>query len=101
VIREDAVFVVIVSYLVPLQRIQRGLAEHLAWLDQHYRAGLFLASGPRVPRAGGIILAKGTTKDELRRLLQQDPFSMRGYADYTVLQFTPSKTAPGFADLLA
>ncbi|MEV4490083.1 YciI family protein [Micromonospora coxensis] len=93
-------FVVTLTYLVDLARIDEALEDHIAWLDQQYADGVFIASGRRVPRVGGVILAGHLTRDDLECRLASDPFRQRGLAEYTVTEFVPTRAAEGFADLL-
>ena len=51
-------FIVLLTYRKPLAEIDRLMDDHVAWLKGHYAAGLFIASGRRVPRTGGVILAR-------------------------------------------
>jgi len=94
------VFVVTLTYLVDLSEVDAALPEHVAWLDQQYADGVFIASGRQVPRVGGLILAADTSRDELERRLTRDPFRRRGLAEYTVVEFTPSRVADGLEQLL-
>jgi len=50
-------FLVHVTYVKPLEVIDELLPAHRKFLEANYQAGLFLLSGPREPRTGGIILA--------------------------------------------
>ena len=52
-------FVVILRYLKPMDEVEARTAEHRAWLDPHVRSGLLIATGPMVPRTGGVLLARG------------------------------------------
>lgn len=90
-------FVVLLRYLVPLEKIEALLPEHVAFLDRHYADGTFLVSGRKVPRTGGVILARGESEESLRRILAEDPFSREGAATYDVVQFQPTRTAEGLA----
>lgn len=78
------------TYTVPLHLIDAVLPDHRAWLAQGYQDGIFLVSGRQVPRVGGAILAVGVPRGELHAVLARDPFCMRGYADYEVIEFEPS-----------
>ena len=93
-------FVVILTYLADLAQIDDALQDHIAWLDQQYADGVFIASGRRVPRVGGVILARNLSGDDLERRLASDPFRQRGLAEYAVTEFVPSRTAKGFEHLL-
>lgn len=68
---------VTLTYLTDLARVDEALPDHLAWLDRQYADGVFLASGRRVPRTGGVILAGGVDRAELDRRLATDPFAAR------------------------
>lgn len=92
-------FVVIVHYIQPLSEIDARLEEHVAYLKRQYQAGVFVASGRQVPRSGGVILARAANRQALRAVLEQDPFSQHGLAEYQVIEFTPSLTAPDCASL--
>ena len=93
-------FIVLLSYVQPLSAVEAHLQEHRAFLDRHYAAGHFVASGARVPRTGGVILARGLTRAELDEVLAEDPFHRARVAQYEVIEFAPSKAAPGFEGLL-
>ncbi|MBM0257546.1 YciI family protein [Micromonospora sp. 4G55] len=93
-------FVVVLTYLADLAQIDDALEDHVAWLDQQYADGAFIASGRRVPRVGGVILARNLSLEELERRLASDPFRQRGLAEYAVTEFVPSRTAEGFEHLL-
>ena len=93
-------FIVNITYKVPLEDVDQHLEAHIAFLNRQYELGTFLASGRKVPRTGGIILAKGRNRNALLEVLKRDPFKSEGLADYEVIEFVPSKTAPGLESLL-
>jgi uncharacterized protein YciI len=93
-------FVVLVKYVRPIEEIEAHLAEHRRFLDEHYASGHFLASGPRVPRTGGILLARATSREELESVLALDPFRLAGVAEYEILEFAPNKFAPQLKELV-
>jgi uncharacterized protein YciI len=93
-------FVIIVDYVKPLSEVDSWLEAHREFLREQYAAGLFLASGPREPRDGGLILAHGCDRAALEILLEADPFKREGVARYTVLEFAPVMCAPSFLPLL-
>ena len=93
-------FVILVNYVKPLAEIDANLEAHRRFLDEGYAAGYVLASGPRLPRTGGIILAQASGVDELRDFLSKDPFNKAGVAQYEILEFTPVKSDPRLKDVL-
>ncbi len=94
------VYIVTLTYVAELAEIDTALPDHSAWLDVNYADGVFLASGRQVPRAGGVILADGVTRDELERRLSLDPLNQRGLATYVVTEFSPWRTSPKLASLI-
>lgn len=94
-------FVVLLSYVQPLSEVEAHLQEHRSFLDRHYAAGHFVASGAQVPRTGGVILVRGLSRPQLDAVLAEDPFHREQVAQYQVIEFTPTKFAPGAESLLA
>lgn len=88
-------FIILLHYIQPLTEIEANIEEHRRFLDRHYAAGYFLASGPQVPRTGGVILAQGLSREELETVLAEDPFHRERVASYQVIEFTPNKFAAG------
>ncbi|MDT8911522.1 YciI family protein [Amycolatopsis sp. PS_44_ISF1] len=91
-------FVVLLDYVAPTEEIDRALPDHREWLTKHYEQGRFLASGPRDPRVGGVLITRSMDRAELDAILAADPFSVRGLARYEVIGFSPTMTAPELAD---
>jgi uncharacterized protein YciI len=89
-------FVLLLTYIKPLPEVDALMREHMAWLDEQYAAGRFLVSGRRIPRTGGVILARGDDRAEIEALAASDPFVSGGVATCEVVQFRASQTAPGF-----
>ncbi|MCX3059896.1 YciI family protein [Streptomyces beihaiensis] len=87
-------FVLELTYTAPLDRVDALLEEHVAWLNTHYAAGLFLASGRKEPREGGVILAAGADRAAIEELTHSDPFVVAGVCAYRVTEFVATKTAP-------
>lgn len=83
-------FVIIVEYTADLTAVDAVMPAHLEWLDQHYRSGLFLASGRRVPRTGGVVLAQGELA-AVEAAVAADPFTTEGVARSTIIEFAPSR----------
>ena len=89
-------FVLLLSYIRPLEDVDGLMREHVAWLNEHYDAGRFVVSGRRIPRTGGVIVARGDDRDEIERIAASDPLVSGGVATCEVIQFRASQTADGF-----
>lgn len=88
-------FVVTLTYLKPVEDIDALMDDHVAWLKKHFADGLFIASGRRIPRTGGVILARSGDEAGLRAAIAADPFAVHGAASADIVEFKPSSTAPG------
>jgi uncharacterized protein YciI len=88
-------------YLKPIEVVDKFIQEHRDFLDTYYKKGLFLASGRKATGDGGVILAKGATKEEIIQILTKDPFSREGISMYTVIEFSPNRVAEGLEKLKA
>ena len=86
-------FVVSLTYICEMSDVEKYLDEHIKYLDNQYELGHFIASGRKVPRVGGVILATVDSMDILNKILADDPFNKHGLAEYDVIEFIPTKTA--------
>lgn len=83
-------FIVLLDYVADLTEIDAAIPAHVAWLDEHYASGLFVASGRRDPRTGGVVFATGS-RDAVESAVAADPFARQGLARHTTIEFHPSK----------
>ncbi len=90
---EHNLFIVDLHYIVEFDKIDPELDAHVEFLEHNYASGCFIASGPKVPRTGGVIVAMAKTLAELEQVLAADPFYEKKLARYTVTEFRPSMMA--------
>ncbi len=90
-------FVLELTYTAPLDAVDAVLPAHVAWLDEHYAHGVFLASGRKDPRDGGIILAVADSRARIEEITAADPFVTAGVCSYRVTEFLATKTVPELA----
>jgi len=90
-------FLVLLTYERPLAEIDKKMRAHVAFLEKGYRAGVFLASGRQMPRAGGVILAVAPSREDLATLMEQDPFVSEGLARFEIVEFRTSLHHPALA----
>ncbi len=86
-------FVIELVYKADLSEIDARMKAHVKFLNKYYAAGVFLISGRKIPRDGGIILAVGKTKAELESIVQEDPFHEHGLAEFRIIEFRASQIA--------
>lgn len=89
--------IVELTYKVPLEKVNQSLESHRDFLATAYAQGKMIASGPKEPRDGGIILSKIDKKD-MEKLIQDDPFYVEGIADYRIIEFSPNRVADNISD---
>ena len=94
-----AAFILSLRYIAPLEAVDALLADHVAWLQANHAQGRFLAWGRKVPREGGIILARGESRDEVAALAATDPFVAGGVAEAEVIEWAPTFAGEGLEAL--
>ena len=86
-------FVIELTYRASLAEIDAQMSAHVRYLKKYYASGHFVVSGRQIPRAGGIILAVGNSREEIEAIARQDPFCAKGLADFRVIEFRASQRA--------
>jgi uncharacterized protein YciI len=86
-------FVIELVYKASLEQIDAHMAAHVRFLKKYYAAGKFLVSGRKIPREGGIILAVGSSREEIEAIVAEDPFHRHGLADFRIIEFRASQKA--------
>ncbi|RAW00840.1 YciI family protein [Pseudochryseolinea flava] len=94
-------FIINLHYIVPLDELDAHMTPHVKFLQKYYKANVFIASGRKVPRTGGIILALAKSKEEVEKIIQEDPFYIHKLAEFTITEFLTSQTHPEMKKLLA
>ena len=80
------------TYVAPMEAVEKHFDAHIAWLNKHYEEGDFIASGRKVPRTGGVIIAR-TSMDDVRAICEADPFVSEGVACFDLTEVDFSRTA--------
>lgn len=91
-------FILSLTYIAPLAAADQHMEAHMAWVRDGYDRALFLASGRKIPRTGGVILARGD-RQELEALCAADPFSVHGIAEYDITEVAFTTAAAGYENL--
>jgi uncharacterized protein YciI len=86
-------FIIELIYKVDLAEIDAHMTAHVEFLTKYYNAGNFLVSGRKIPRDGGIIIAVGTSRQQIEAIAKEDPFYTHGLADVRVVEFRASQRA--------
>lgn len=94
-------FIINLNYIAPLEQLDAHMTDHVKFLRKYYKQNVFVASGRKVPRSGGIILAMAKSADEIQKIIKEDPFYIHKLAEFTVTEFQTSQYHPILKDMLA
>ncbi|EOB2787497.1 YciI family protein [Vibrio vulnificus] len=86
-------FIVSLTYQVPLEKVDVFIPEHVAYLNEQYAKGHFVLSGRKEPRTGGVIISTISDRNKLNDVLTEDPFHREGLASYEVIEIVPTKAS--------
>jgi uncharacterized protein YciI len=84
-------FVVDLNYIASLEKIDANMGDHMKFLRKYYKLNAFIASGRKVPRTGGIILVLAKSKEEVEKIINEDPFVINKLAEYSITEFRTSQ----------
>nr|WP_315022105.1 YciI family protein [uncultured Aminipila sp.] len=89
-------FIVNLTYIKPLEEVQKYLAEHITFLNKYYESSNFICSGPKNPRTGGMIICNAKNMEDVNEIISEDPFNTNGIANYDILEFHLTNYAEAF-----
>ena len=87
-------FILSLTYIAPLEEADRHMDAHMAWVREGYDGNFFLASGRKIPRTGGVILARGE-RATIEELCAADPFVVHKITEYEIIEVTFTTVAAG------
>ncbi len=87
-------FLVDTTFRVPLPEVEAATPAHREFLQTGYDQGVLLYSGPKVPRTGGVILARAESLERLQAFMAADPFLAGNLAEARYVEFNPVKRQP-------
>ena len=93
-------FIISLNYIVPLEELDRHMADHVKYLRKYYKKNVFVASGRKVPRTGGVILALAASIGEVEKIIAEDPFHKHRLAEFDITEFLTSQFHPEMKGLL-
>jgi uncharacterized protein YciI len=93
-------FIIDLNYIATLEELDAHMADHVKYLRKYYKKNIFIASGRKVPRTGGIILALADSKEVIEKLIKEDPFYKHKLAEFTITEFLTSQYHPELKEFL-
>ena len=83
-------YLMISTYLVPLDEVAKARDAHLAFLEGLFEQGTLVAAGRQDPPVGGMVLLDVADEATAREVMAQDPYVLRGIAEYEAKGWTPT-----------
>jgi uncharacterized protein YciI len=84
-----------------LEKITPELTQqHKSYLEKEYQTNKLIFGGRKVPRTGGILISQHSNQEELKRVLDSDPFIQSGAVSYVITEFIPLMAAKDYQGLL-
>lgn len=87
-------FIIDLHYIVPLEQLDAHMSDHVSFLKKYYKQNIFVTSGRKVPRTGGIILALAESKEAVEAIIAEDPFYIHKLAEFSITEFQTSQMHP-------
>ena len=86
-------YLMISRYLVPLEQVDEVRDAHLAYLEGLEARNLVVTAGRQDPAVGGVVLLNVDDEARAQELISQDPYVLRGVAEYTATGWIPTRGA--------
>ena len=86
-------YLMISTYLVPLDEVDQVRGEHLAFLDTLEEQGVLVTAGRQNPPAGGVVILDVDDEERARQLIEADPYVRKGVAQYAAIGWQPARGA--------
>ncbi len=96
----SVMYVVILTYKVPLDEVERFFAAHIEYIERYHAQGPYILSGRREPRSGGVLIAANCSREEIEAIVAADPYRLNDIADFTITDFIPTRFDKCFAEYL-
>lgn len=85
-------FIVLLRFSTNKDKSPQLMDGHNAWIKAGFGDGVFLLAGGLKPGAGGCVIAYNTSRTDLERRVNEDPFVAEGVVSAEILEIAPGKT---------
>ena len=86
---EAMLFVVLLHYTAPLDRVDAVRADHLRHVETYAARGVFQAWARRDPATGGVLIARAPDRAALEAVVAEDPYVRAEVARAEIVAFNP------------
>ena len=94
-------FVILLKFSTNKANAGQFMERHNAWLRDGFEKGIFLLSGSIQPKAGGAVLAHNATPEQIRTIVDADPFVAEGVVTAEIVEISASKSTPALDFLIS
>ncbi len=84
-------YIISLEYVKDMEAVEMVFDEHIQYVEKYFKSGHFICSGRKVPRTGGVILARAGSQEEIERIAKEDPYHLYGVSKFTITQFMPTR----------
>lgn len=93
-------FIIDIHYIVPLEEIDKHIDAHTVYLKKYTENNTFIIAGRKIPRSGGILIANTGSREEVEKIITEDPFYQHKLAEMTITEFLHARHNPALDGLL-
>jgi uncharacterized protein YciI len=94
-------FLIDLEYTAPLEEVSVYMEVHLNHLKKYYDEKIFVMWGPKVPRTGGVIQAFASSREQIEKIITEDPFYQHKLAEFTITEFLTPVYHPDLMAMLS
>ena len=94
-------FVILLKFSTNKAKAGQFMDRHNAWLREGFAKGTFVLSGSIQPKAGGAVLAHNATPEQIRAILNEDPFVAEDVVTAEIVEISASKSIPELGFLIS
>jgi uncharacterized protein YciI len=85
------VYLMISTYTVPLEEVDKLRDAHLAFLDELQGRGLVVDAGRQSPPRGGVVILNVASEEEAVAVMADDPYLKANVGHYQAVGFNPTR----------
>jgi len=93
-------FIIDIHYIAPIEEVDKHIDAHSAYLKKYIDNNTFIIAGRKVPRTGGILIANTGSKEEVEKIITEDPFYQHKVVEMTITEFLHARHNPALDGLL-
>ena len=93
-------FIIDIHYIAPVEEVDKYIDGHVAYLNKFIGNHTFIIAGRKVPRSGGILIANAGSKEEVEKIIAEDPFYQHKVAEMTITEFLHARHHPALDEML-